>query len=177
MLGDFVLVEHAADSNADLARSCEVAALDPRAHLIELAARGLEQRGALVRPRPPQLRVATGHQALARIIRVGELEQVALVKQPQLQRLALHQSTNLAALERRDPGQPRVLAQRLHHRAADHAPIAHENYLARMDKQVELPGVKSLTGHHIAHGTVDCDASDEGRRGERVYFASRRCGT
>ena len=37
--------------------------------------------------------------------------------------------------------------------------VVGENYRARMDKQVELPGVKSLTGHHIAHGTVNCDAS------------------
>ena len=46
-----------------------------------------------------------------------------------MQRLALHQSTNLAALERRDPGQPRVRAQRLHRRLPDHAPIAHQDHL------------------------------------------------
>jgi hypothetical protein len=60
----------------------------------------------------PQLHVATGHPAFVGKVRMNELEQIALIEQRQLQRVALHERADLGALERRDPVEP--IDKRLH---------------------------------------------------------------
>jgi hypothetical protein len=62
--------------------------LDHRLHLGQFGVGGREQRGALVGAQFRERRIAAGDQAFARVVGVGELEQVALVEQPQLQRAA-----------------------------------------------------------------------------------------
>jgi len=69
------------------------------------------KRLALVSAQPPELRVATGNEALARIILIARTQnKIVLIEQPQLKRFALDQSTNLRGFERRDPVQPREFA-------------------------------------------------------------------
>ncbi len=50
-----------------------------------------------------ELRIAAGPEGLAGVLRVCKLHQIALIEQPQLQRLALHQGADLSALERGNP--------------------------------------------------------------------------
>ena len=54
---------------------------------------------------------------------MGELEQIALIEQAQLQGAALHQGADLRTLERGDPGQPVERAQGVDRFVRDHPPI------------------------------------------------------
>ena len=68
------------------------------AHLLEFLGRRLEQCLSLVRAQLRELRVAARDQALARIVRVRELEEIALVEEPELQRAALDAACGSAPL-------------------------------------------------------------------------------
>lgn len=105
MLGHLVLVKHTPDTHTDLHCSGQTAAFDPRSNLAQFDFRGIEQRG--------QRRIATRHQALARIIGMGKLEHIALIEQARLQRILFDQTANLPALEHGDPGKAWMLAQDL----------------------------------------------------------------
>src|SRR5207244_11798342 len=74
MLRDLVLVDDLAHPHADGVSPLQGAARYHDADLRELLDRGLEQRLPLVRPELGELRIATGHQPLAREVRMGELE-------------------------------------------------------------------------------------------------------
>jgi len=84
------------------------AALDHRPYPLQLLLCGLQQGLTFMPAQPSQFLVAARHQALARVIRMGEFEQVPCVKEPQLECPAFHQGANLRALQRRDPRQPRM---------------------------------------------------------------------
>jgi len=64
-----------------------------------------------VRAQLGQLGVAARHQPLARVLGRSELDQVALVEQPQLQLPLLDQRADRRVLQRRDPADARHLAQ------------------------------------------------------------------
>jgi hypothetical protein len=113
-----------------------------------------QQRLALGGAQLRKLRIAAGDQAFARIVRMRELKEVTLVKQPQLQPALLDQRANLRALERRDPGDPRERLELLDAFVRDHPPIAHHHHT--LDAKV---GSQALNLRHergaIAGGTIE----------------------
>jgi hypothetical protein len=95
-------------------------------------------RRALVGAQFGERRIAAGDQAFARVVGVGELEQVALVEQPQLQRVLAYEAADLPALECGDPTRACRLAQGVDLGLADHAPIADQHHLVQTEVGVEL---------------------------------------
>ena len=104
------LLSTRADAQADLGLTGEPSGRNAGPHALELLLSRLQQHAPLVRAQLRQLRIAAGDEPLARIVRVRELEEIALIEEPELQHLALHQGADLAALERGDPGQALKLA-------------------------------------------------------------------
>ncbi|SAL07668.1 hypothetical protein AWB78_08681 [Caballeronia calidae] len=100
---------------------------------------GLQQRLSLVGTHFRQLGVAAGNQALARIVRVGEFEQVALIKEPQLQCSIAGQHTQAAGLQCGDPLQSGVRLERIDMGLGDHATVAHQHHLVDAKALTQLP--------------------------------------
>src|SRR5450631_2375794 len=91
VLTDLVFVEHATDPKADRRLPLEPAALDAGAYALKLQLGRFQQRLTLVRAQLGQLRIATGNQPLARVVRMRQFEQIALIEEAQLQRFGFNQ--------------------------------------------------------------------------------------
>jgi hypothetical protein len=102
---------------------------------------------ALVRPQLGQCVVAAGHQALAGIVWRGDLGQVALIEQAQLQMALLDQRSDRDALERGDPVNPSLAAKLVDGLLRDHAAVTHHHHL----RQAEALA-------HALHGGQECQA-------------------
>src|SRR5205823_10116371 len=99
---------------------------------LELGGGSGDQRSALVGAPAGELAIAAGDEALAGEVGVLELEQVALVEQVHLQRAALEQGADLAALERGDPAEV-LTTQLLDRGLADHAAVADHHDVAQAE--------------------------------------------
>ncbi len=127
MLGDLEAVDDPAGPLADQAGRLVVQAparvVDRRLHLRQLLLGGGEQRLALAGALVGDLRVAADDQPLARIGVGGDLGQIRLVEQRQLQLAALDQRPHLRRPQRRDPVEA-VLLERGDVGLGDHAAVA-----------------------------------------------------
>jgi hypothetical protein len=91
VLGHLELAEHPAHPHADLPGLDQPAGLDLPGDLGQLGFGRCQQRVAFAGPLRGQRGVAAGHQPLPRKVGVGDLGQVHLVEQAELQRAALRQ--------------------------------------------------------------------------------------
>ena len=98
-----VLAEHLAHALANLFLPLQTSCGDHPAHLLQFPGGGLQQAAALALPSSGQLRIPTGDESLAGQVRMGELEQVALIEESPLDGPALHQLADGLRAERRDP--------------------------------------------------------------------------
>jgi hypothetical protein len=73
--------------------------------------------------------MATRDEPFSRVIRVLELEEVALVEEPHLDAPVLHEPANRARLERRDPRSAVHLLERVDLLLRDHPAVAHQHEL------------------------------------------------
>ena len=100
MLGDLVLVDDLAHAHADLVLAPVSLPATTRALIFcEIGLGRCQQIFALVRAQFGQVRIAAGHQALARVVRRTEFEQIALIEQAQLQMSLLDQGADRCALQ------------------------------------------------------------------------------
>jgi hypothetical protein len=99
-----------------------------------------------------EFRIATGHQALARIVRRIQFEQIALIEQVQLQLPLLNKRADRYALERRDPGDALAVAHLVDGFVGDHAAVPHHHQLldAEVLAQALELGHQGLAVGHIA---------------------------
>ncbi len=128
MLGHLVLVHNPAHAQANVLAGAELAGVNPGFDLAQTLFGGHQQLFAFVRAQFGQLRIATRHQSLARVLWRGEFEQIALVKQTQLQLPLLDQRADRAALERGDPADALHLAHLLDGLLRDHAAVTHHHH-------------------------------------------------
>jgi len=77
-------------------------------------------------------------QALLRVVGAGDLGQVELVEQRQLQRSLLDQLLHLRRLQGGDPGHALLLGERLQVGLRDHAPVDHEHDRPQPEAKPEL---------------------------------------
>src|SRR5262249_38254648 len=103
VLRDLVLVHHLARPHPNGAASLELATRNHFAHLLELLGGRRNQRLSLMCTQLRELRIAAGHEPFAGEVGVRELEQVAMIKQSQLQLPINDKGSNLPALQCRDP--------------------------------------------------------------------------
>lgn len=82
--GDVVLVDDPADAHADRVRAGQGARREPGAKLGQAALGGGQRVLARESAFLGQVRISTRHQALARVVRRGAFERVALVEQIEL---------------------------------------------------------------------------------------------
>src|SRR3972149_1735161 len=87
----------------------------------------LEEPCALVSPPLGELGVATGDQSLGGKVRVGQLEQVTLVEESELQGASLQELANRLGAKRRDPVDAVELSQRVDLLLGDHAAVADQH--------------------------------------------------
>ena len=159
MFADLVTVQHAAHLHADLVSS-ERRAPAPL-HLgrdaLQLLLGGRQQLLALAPPLLGQQRVVAGDEPLAGIVGRGDLGQVLLVEQGQLQVPAGDQLPNRGAAQRRDPAQPRMLSQALDLRLGQQAAVAHQHHPRQPEappQLVDLIGQRGWVGR-VARIDVD----------------------
>ena len=111
-LGNFVLVDDLAHAHTDFVLTFQASSNHRRKHFLEVILGRFEQGFALVGAKFGELRIATGDQALARIIRMLKLEEIALIEQVQLQLPLLDERADRDALQGADPINTQLLAQR-----------------------------------------------------------------
>src|SRR5258706_11223300 len=102
-LATLYLVDDLAHPHADRVLTAEPACVHAGLDLLEVALGGRQQFLTLVRAQPGQRLIAAGHQALARVVRRTEFEQIALIDQVNLKLPLLDHRPDRCALERRDP--------------------------------------------------------------------------
>ncbi len=122
VLLDPVALERGPDRQADLVGAVQRAALHALGDLLKAALGRGQKLLALARPVGGHERVAAHDQPLARILLGGDLGQVVLIEQRELQRPLFDQLSDLRRLERRDPAGP-LLAQQLEVGLGDHPAI------------------------------------------------------
>ena len=107
-----------------------------------------------------QQRVLAGHQPLAGKVRGGDLGQVLLIEQGQLQRALADQGFDLRGAQRGDPVQargPDVLAQP---RCGQHAPVADQHHAGEGEPVLDLA---HLAGHGLGVAGVALEDLDSDR--------------
>ena len=105
-----------------------------------------------------QQRIVAGDQTFARIVRVGDLGQIPLVKQRQLQRLIGDQFLHLDAFQRRDPVDAGNRLEILPNpRGGEHAPVAHQCHRSAAETIGHFPYLGSERGRvrRIARKNLD----------------------
>jgi hypothetical protein len=103
---------------------------------------GGEQLAAFAGPFGGQGGVAAGDQPLVRVVRVGDLGQVALIEQRQLQRpVVTGQRGDRRCPQAGQPAQPAEVFQRLDPGGGDHAPVADHDQVGQPE-----PGPHDLDG-------------------------------
>ena len=112
--------------------------LDSCGDLGQVSLGGLEEALALAGPLGFQERVLAGDQPLAGIVRMGDLSQVRLIEEGQLERAVADQCLDLRGAQRGDPVQvrrPDVLAQP---RGGQHAPVSDEHHAGEGEPVLDL---------------------------------------
>ncbi len=137
VLLDSVALQRGPDLKADLIGAGKRAALHTRGDLRKAALGRGQQLLALARPVGGDERVAAHDQPLARIVLSGDLGQVVLIKQRQLQRPVLDQLADLRCLQRRDPARM-LLAQQLEVGVGHHPPIGDDHHPLKSEPSLEL---------------------------------------
>ena len=145
VLGDLVLVDHAPDALPDRAGVGVVQAPagvgDRCCDLVQFALGRGEQVLALSRSLGSEVRVAAYHQSLVGELGRGDLGQVGLIEQRELQITCLHQFADLRALQRGH--EPRtLLLERLGVRVGDHRPVTDEDH--PLDPEPLLDGIDHI---------------------------------
>jgi hypothetical protein len=145
----------------DFIATGERAVLNPCADALEFLLGRFQQCLALVCAQLAQLHVATGHEPFPGEVRMGKLEQIALIEEAQLQRAALHEGADLRALERGDPGESVERAQLIDRFVRDHPPIPDEHHtlkpkvLAQLTRRQERIHVRRVAlVHRDRHRTT-----------------------
>jgi len=118
-----------AHAQADLVAPSELASVHPRLDLLQVGLGGCEQFLALVRAQLGQLRIAARHQALARIVRRAQFEQVALIEQVELQLPLFDQRADRGTPQCGDPAHALGLVHLVDGLVGDHAAVAHHHQL------------------------------------------------
>ena len=108
-LGHLVVIDHLADPQPDLVLASQRAALAAACHRdrFELSVGRGQQRLAFACPLLGQERVLASHEALAWVVRVGDLDEVGLIEKRQLDGARLDQRGDGRGAQRRDPVQLR----------------------------------------------------------------------
>ena len=101
--------------------------MDHPADFLQLLDGRLEKTLALLGPSLGEIRVATGHQSLTGKVRVYQLEQVALVEEPHLNRTASDKLLDRLGTKRSDPIDTLDLPQHAHPLFGDHPAVAHQH--------------------------------------------------
>ena len=147
MLAGLVLADHLADLDADRPGAGQPAGLDPGDDRGEQLLGGGQQVLARAGAVGGQDRVAAGDQPLAGVVRAGDLGQVLLIEQGQLQRAVVgHELADGRGAQRGDPpvgvrpGRAVVpLVQGGDPGAGDHAPVADHDHLGQPELVPHAP--------------------------------------
>jgi len=128
VLGHLVAVLDPADPHPDGRGAAQRPACHGGGDAREVGLGGDQQRLALARPLRGEDRVATDHQALAREVGAGDLDEVALVEERELQRALQHEAPDGRCTQGAQPADAAHLAQAGDARAREHPAVPHEDH-------------------------------------------------